>query len=186
MAIHVVEQMDGTTGSNYAAENVEPHEVVTDNVGTGVELVDGDEAFEDVRVALGPKHAPWIHENDEDTSALEYDGSSGTITENDRVVYAYPEDSMVVYLKTLADSGNGESAPSIDEGDIVGVPDTTVADGESAWAGRVAQEGYTNTTTFNRSNSNFVAIGEAAPMGEGQLAADSFDDIVRVRVSAGL
>lgn len=193
MAIDVVEQMDGSTGSNYATENVEPHEIVTDTIGTGVELADGDEAYEDFKIALGPKHAPWIHEDDSDTSNLEYDGSDATLENNDRVPYAPLRDGMVVYCLTVTETNSGvTSSPSIDEHDIVGVPDTTNADAPSD-PGRIVQEGYSNdenddasSTTFNRSNNNFIAIGRALPSGLGQLAADSFGDVVRVEIVAGL
>lgn len=187
MSVEAIESADyGTQGSNYAAEEVYPHEIVTDTPGTGVELLDGDESSWD-GIARAFNSAQWIHEHDEDTSNLSYDGSSGTLPENDRVPYGGYEDGAVIRPLTISDSGNGESAPDISEGDVVGVADTTVGDGETDWAGRVVQEGYSNgATTFNRSNDNFVVIGEAPPQGVGQLSVTSFDEQIRVRVDKSL
>lgn len=181
MATDAVEQADRAPESNVVAEDIAPHELVIDNVGTGLELVDGDESDWD-GIAMQPKSGEWIHEHDEDTSALEYDAS-----DNDRASYGGREDGAIIRPLTILDSTNGESAPSISEGDVVGVPDSTVGDGETEWAGRIVQEGYSNgTTTFNRTNTNFVPIGKAMAQGPLDGTIDSFDDEVRVQVRVDL
>lgn len=182
--IEAVESMDGYAGSNVAAEDVAPHEIVTDTVGTGVELADGDEASWD-GIAMAFNHAEWIHDHDEDTDPLVYQAS-----ENDRVPYGGYEDVAVIRPLTIDD--DTVAAPSIQEGDVVGVPDTTSTDAPAS-PGRVVEDGYTAdadgdgaATTFSVANGNLLPVGRALPQGLGQLNVTDYDAQIRVQVDKSL
>jgi len=105
-----------------------------------------------------------------------------------RVQYQPLEDSAILRVRTVEETTDGvTAAPSISHRDVVGIVDEADADAPSS-AGRVVEEGYVNdenddaaTTTFNRSNSNFKAVGVAYRPGQraGQ-AEDRFDHPVRV------
>lgn len=185
MTVEAIEKADnGTRNSNVATEAVGPHEIVED--ANGVVRADGSGGWDGV--ALSFESAPWIHEHDEATGGLVYQSS-----QNDRVPYGGDEDGAVIRPLTIEETTNGvTSTPDIGEDSVVGVPDTTTNDGPDS-PGRVVEEGYSNdenddstTTTFDRSNDNFVAIGRALPQGGGQLDVSGYGEQIRVRVDKSL
>lgn len=182
MTTSAVEQADRSTESNVVSEDIAPKELVIDNVGVGLELVDGDEGYWD-GVALHPDSGAWAHDHDEDTDPLVYQAS-----ENDRASYNGYEDGAIVRALTTAD--DTAPAPSISEGDVVGVVDTTNADAPDA-RGRLVEEGYSAdvdgdgaATTFSRANGNFLAVGRAGNLNGETVTA--YDVECRVEVDKSL
>jgi hypothetical protein len=103
----------------------------------------------------------------------------------DRVIYGGAEDAAVIKVRTPEDNST-DPAPSIGHGDIVGVVDETSTVASAAeFEGRVVQEGYTDdaATTYNRGNSNFLAIGRAyRPAKQNGDSVTDFDTPVRLVV----
>lgn len=106
------------------------------------------------------------------------------------------DDGDLIKLRTITDTN--ATAPSISDGTVVGVVDSTDADAPDNAAGYIVEEGYsydgdgdTTPTTFSRANDNFVAIGKAykpedmvAPSDDGTIT--EYDFPVRIKVNKGL
>lgn len=162
--------------SRVCVEDIGIHEIVYNNVGTGLELADGSEDWSGI--ALPPQTDAWKGQS------LVYKAS-----EKDRVPFGGREDGSQIKPLTIEESPDGITAPpSISHKDVVGIPDTTHGDAPSS-PGRVVQEGYINATTeFCRDNDNFLLVGVAdflpREINDGDVTG--FDEKIRVTVDFGL
>jgi len=167
-----VEQSDSAYKSGIADTDIYAGTIVS-NEGSGVGLADAQNGIEAID-GLALYSETFMTAEDEDAVAEEKYAS------DERVKYAPLEDTLRGYGRTLTDDGG--SAPSIGHEDVVGLVDTSVGDAPTGSKGRLVEEGYENgATTFNRSNSNFVALGEAyRPARSGGGTVDGYDEVVRV------
>jgi len=174
-----VEQADRSPQSGVANESIYAGELVYDD-GDGVDVLtfaDGTENAALARYDAEAMAAEW----EEDIVEEVYDTG-------ERVQYQPLEDSAILRVRTVEETTDGvTAAPSISHRDVVGIVDETDADAPSS-AGRVVEEGYTNdenddttSTTFNRTNDNFKAVGRAYRPGQrAGDAEDRYDYPVRV------
>lgn len=171
-----LESADRPPQSGVANEQISPGELVFDD-GTGVKqfaFADGD------YTGLALYDPEYLSAEDEDAIA------SGVYETGDRVRFHPSEDAAVVKVRTAED--NGQPAPNIGHRDVVGVIDDSDADAPAGHVGRLVEEGYTadadddgTSTTFNRSNDNFLAIGRAyRPGRQAGENVTEFDAPVRV------
>lgn len=176
-----VESADRPARGRHAAEDIQPGELIAENGSDKYRLAD-DQNDDIIRyLARKPRSGQFIAFDEDDTPGDTYSSS------DDDLVPAQPlADGDVVKCRTPADPGGNESSPSINDGDVVGVIDSsagTLSD-STVYPGRVVEEGYTDgestPTTYNRSNNNFLALGTAE-----RDSATSFDDVVRVQVQRG-
>lgn len=173
-----VEQADRSYLSGVADEEVKAGVLVADHAGEGVRRLEFADADYD-GLAVYDVEQLAAEDHDVNTTAADFIYDSG-----DRVRYQPSEDGAVLKVRTIRDGG--DSAVSIGHRDVVGVLDESVVDLNGAdqdYTGRIVEEGYTETTTFNRSNSNFKAVGRAVR--PGKQAGDTvtaFDEPVRVVV----
>lgn len=174
-----VEQSDRAYQSGLADEALKAGELVYDD-GEGVAAYQYGDGFLD---GLLLYDAEFMAAEDEDAISDE------TLEVGDRAKYAPLEGALIGHVRTVPESNSGvTSAPSIGHGDVVGVVDSTVGDASADMDGRIVEEGYTNdenddttSTTFNRSNGNFVAIGEAyRPAKQNGDSVTDYDVPVRV------
>lgn len=116
------------------------------------------------------------------TEAIEFVAAN-----NDRASFGGDADRDVIKVRTAEDTGGNEAAPSISDGTVVGVIDTSAGTLTSTdeYKGRVVEEGYTDgegtPVTYNRTNGNFYAVGIAY-----RDDASGFDEPVRVEVRKDL
>lgn len=164
-----VEQSNSSYHSGLADEEVKAGELIS-NEGSGVSLADSTVPVD----GLALFSEEFMVGEDEDEVVDE------VYATGDRVKYAPLEDTLRGYGRTPED--NSQTAPSINHETVVGLIDTSVADAPDGSAGRLVEEGYTEgTTTFNRSNNNFVAVGEAyRPGKQNNDTVDTFDTVVRL------
>jgi hypothetical protein len=174
-----VEQVDRSPQSGVANESIYAGELVHDD-GDGVDVLAFADGTENVGLARYDAEA-MAAEWEEDVVEEVYDTGQ-------RVQYQPLEDSAILRVRTIEETTDGvTAAPSISHRDVVGIVDETDADAPSS-AGRVVEEGYVNDenndttdTTFNRSNSNFKAVGVAYRPGQrAGNAEDRYDHPVRV------
>jgi len=173
MAVQLyIDQSDRSQRSGVASEAVKAGELVFDDAGSvrRVEFADGDY---DGLAVYDPE---FMAAEDEDAIA------DDEVEVGDLVRYAPKESAARLLIRTPED--NGESAPSIGHEDVVGFVDGSLGDAPSDAAGRIVQEGYSNgATTFNRSNGNFIAVGEAyRPAKQSGESVTEFDTPVRVEL----
>ena len=173
MAVQLyVEQSDRAYQSGRAAEQIYAGELVHSDGGSVSKFAFSDGDYS----GLALYDPEFMAAEDEDAIADE------SVESGDIVRYAPDEDSAVVYIRTLNDNG---TAPSIGHDDVVGVADSGDANAAPADVdGRIVEEGYSNGgTTFNRSNGNFLAIGEAyRPAKQSGDNVTDFDTPVRVEL----
>jgi len=174
-----VEQADRSPQSGVANESIYAGELVHDD-GDGVDVLAFADGTENVGLARYDAEA-MAAEWEEDIVEEVYDAG-------ERVQYQPLEDSAILRVRTIEETTDGvTAAPSISHRDVVGIVDEADADAPAS-AGRVVEEGYVNdenddttTTTFNRSNSNFKAVGVAYRPGQrAGNAEDRYDHPVRV------
>lgn len=162
--------------SRLPVENIAIHEIVYNNVGTGLELADGSEDW--TGIALPPQTDMWKGQS------LVYRAD-----EKDRVPFGGRKDGSQIKPLTIEESSDGITAPpSISHEDVVGIPDTTHGDAPSS-PGRVVEEEYVNgNTVFSRANGNFLPVGIANFLPREINAGDvtGFDEKIRVTVDFGL
>lgn len=180
-----VEQADRSPQSGLANEVIEPGELVHDD-GAGVDVLTFADDAANAALARYDAQA-FAREHDDQIVPDEYDPAEEM---RNRVQYQPFEDSAVVKVRTVENTTDGvTTAPSIGHRDVVGYVDETDADAPAS-PGRIVEEGYTNdenddaaTTTFNRANGNFKAIGvayrPAGPLNKGSNVSE-FDDPTRV------
>jgi len=176
-----IESADRPHDSRIAGEDIHVGELVVDQGDGTVDRADAqnDGYFDGVadNPHTGNHIAPDPHEA---TGAFVYESA-----DNDRVPYGGAEDDARIKVRTPEDTGGNESAPDISEGDVVGFIDTSAGTLSSTdeYKGRIVEEGYTDgessATTYNRTNSNFIAIGKAH-----RDTGKDWDEAVRVRVTA--
>lgn len=176
-----VEQADRSPHSAVANEEIYAGELVHDD-GDGADVLTYAATDEDVggHVGLARFDAEKMSAtHDEEVVEDKYDTDQ-------RVQYQPFESDAIVRIRTPNDNGT-DPAPTIGHKDVVGIVDASALQGSAGeFQGRVVEEGYSDgTTTFNRSNNNFKAIGVAyrpdkmhTPVA-GDLS-DGFDHPVRV------
>jgi hypothetical protein len=156
-----------------ADETVREGRLVVRKVGGGVALADYNVAdrIDGMVPHLTSSDAiayhEWDHDRLNDNGFQEYlpsgqkDATDQFPNKDDRVPIYNTYDATRFLPETIG-STNGPTAPSISRNAVVGVVDTSSGDAPTDAAGRIVEEGYSNGgTTFNRSNSNFVALGRA-------------------------
>lgn len=178
-----VEQADRSPQSGLANEDIYAGELVHDG-GTGVDVLTFADGTENVGLARFDAQA-MSGEWEEDIVEEKYVASD---EDRNRVQYQPQEDAAIVQIRTINETTDGvTTAPSIGHRDVVGIVDETDADAPTS-AGRIVEEGYTNdenddttTTTYNRSNGNFKAVGVAyRPAQRAGESVTAYDDPVRV------
>lgn len=176
-----VEQADRSPQSGLANEEVYAGELVHDD-GDGVDVLsfaDTDGTVGLARYDAQAMAAEW----EDDVVEEKYLPNDET---RNRVQYQPQEDSAIVRVRTIEDTA--APAPAIGHRTVVGVVDETNADAPANARGRVVEEGYSTdldgdgtTTTFNRENGNFKAVGVAYRPGQrAGEALTEYDDPVRV------
>lgn len=183
-----IESADRPLKSRVAAEDIHIGELVIENGSDNVRRVDAQNDSRFDGVADNPRSGDHIALDDDDTSNIGVYLSS----ENDRVVYGGSADGDIIKARTAEDPGGNESAPDISDGDVVGVVDTSAGSLSSTgeYKGRVVEEGYVDGdgTTYNRSNSNFLAIGVAYKPSPDPTSdtVNAYDEPVRIEVRKDL
>ncbi len=180
-----VESSDRSYDSAEASEDIEAGELVALNSNMKAVLLDEqNHSIEDFRgVAEAFMRGDQIAPDENNAGTFE----TYLASENDTVNIGGNDDGDRIYIKTIKETNSGvTNKPSIDHNTIVGVSDTSDNDAPTS-AGRIVEEGYTNdenddgsSTTFNRSNNNFLPVGRAY-----RDDGDGFDKIVRVEVRKG-
>ena len=173
-----VEQADRSPLSAVANESIYAGELLHDD-GDGADVATFADVDGDGHIGLarfdGEKMAA---ETEEDVVEEVYD--SGQRTQYQPL----EEDGARVRIRTPEDNST-DPAPSVGHQDVVGVVDASALQGSAGeFQGRVVEEGYDDgTTTFNRSNGNFKALGVAYRPGlRANDSVTAFDYPVRVRV----
>ena len=165
-----IESADRPPKSRLPAEDVPVGTLVVENGSDKVKVA----AFADSRfdgVADQPLTGEQIVEY-EDVDDPNFDVYEAA--EDERVTYGGDEDRARIKVRTAEDNGT-DPAPSISDGDIVGI----AANG-AEYAGRLVEEGYTDdggTTYGTESTGDFLPVG-VAYRDEGT----TYDTPVRVEV----
>lgn len=173
MAVQLyIDQSDRSQRSGVASEAVKAGELVFDDAGSvrRVQFADGDY---DGLAVYDPE---FMAAEDEDAIA------DDEVESGDLVRYAPKESAARLLIRTHPD--DAASAPSVGHEDVVGFVDESAGDAPSNAEGRIVEEGYSNgTTTFNRSNNNFIAIGEAyRPAKQSGDSVTEYDTPLRVEL----
>jgi len=174
-----VEQADRSPLSGVANEAVYAGELVHDD-GAGVDVLTFAATDEDDgHVGLARFDAEKMAaETEEDVVEEVYDSGQ-------RVQYQpTAEGEARVRVRTPEDNGT-DPEPAVGHQTVVGVADATALQGSAGeFQGRVVEEGYNDgTTTFNRANNNFKALGVAYRPGlRANEDVTDFDHPVRVRL----
>lgn len=176
-----VEEADRGPRSAVANESVYAGELVHDD-GDGADVLTYADTDADAGAHVGLARydaQAMAAETMEDVVEEVYDAGQ-------RVQYQEVEDSARVRIRTPEDNST-DPEPTIGHQDVVGVVDASAVQGSAAeFQGRVVQEGYDDgTTTFNRANNNFQAIGVAYRPDKMHASragdqSDTFDYPVRV------
>lgn len=172
MAVQLyVEQSDRAYQSGRASEQIFAGELVHSDGGAVSRASYSDGEYS----GLALYDPEFMAADDED------DVTDESVESGDIVRYAPDEDAAVVYVRTVKDEGN--DAPAIGHGTVVGIPDSGDPNADDV-DGRIVEEGYSNGgTTFQRSNDNFLAIGEAyRPAKQNGDDVTEFDAPVRVEL----
>lgn len=165
------ESYDRPNHSGIAQEDIHVGTIVAETASGQVNNTDDTDTAAD-GVALAPRRGSYIAKEADETTTFEYLAS-----EDDRVPYADLNEAGAVFkARTIKDDGT-DPAPSISDGDVVGVPHT----GDAEHRGRLVEEGYTDgaatPVTYNTSNNNFTVVGVAH-----RDESSGFDEAVRFRV----
>lgn len=168
-----VEQADRSPQSGVATEEVYAGELVYDGPEDGLDVL----TFADGNLNVGLAR----YDAEEMAAETDEDVVEEVYSTGGRVQFQPLESAAILKVRTVDDTG--ADAPSIGHRDVVGIVDETDGDAPSS-AGRIVEEGYSNgSTTFNRSNSNFKAVGRAyRPANRAGEAVTEYDDPVRVIV----
>lgn len=174
-----VESADRPYISRIASEDIHVGTLVEEN-SDSYRLADAQNVSNLRYLATKPRSADHIADDEDATSSDTYASA-----DNDRVPALPLSDGDLVKVRTATDPDGNESSPSISDGDVVGVIDSSAGtlSTASAYHGRVVEEGYVDGdgVTYNRSNNNFVALGTAE-----RDEASSYDAPIRVRVEGDL
>lgn len=181
-----VESADRPYHSRIAAEDIHVGTLVNENGSDQFELTDGADESTFEYLATAPRRGDYVAKEPDETTTFEYLSS-----ENDRVPALPLADRDVVKIRTATDTGGNESAPTITDGDVVGLIDTSAGTLSSTadYAGRIVEEGYTDgestAVTYNRSNNNFIPVG-VAYRSETADFSDGWDVPIRVEIRRDL
>lgn len=174
-----VESADRPYESRLAAEDITVGTLVNENGSDAFQNTTQQEHGYIHAVAARPMSGEFIGDDEDSVTGVP---ESYKAAENDRVPALPLTDGDTVKARTAADNGT-DPAPSIGDGDVVGVIDTSTGSLASGgeFEGRLVEEGYTDgggtPTTYNRSNGNFMPLGTAYKDG-----GTAHDVPVRVRV----
>lgn len=161
------ESYDRPNQSGIAQEDIHVGTIVAMTAAGQVSNTDDVDAAAD-GVALAPRRGDYIAEEPDETTNWLYEAA-----EDDRVPFAdFDEAGARFKARTIRDDGT-DPAPSISDGDVVGVAHTGVAEHR----GRLVQEGYTDdsgTAYGSSSAGGFTAVGTVY-----RDSADGFDEAVR-------
>lgn len=177
-----VESADRPHQSRIASEDIHVGTLVNENGSDQYRLTEGANDSTVEALATAPRRGDYIAKEADETTDFKYLSS-----ENDRVPVLPLADRDVVKVRTAKDTGGNESAPSIEDGDVVGLIDTGAGTltSTSEYEGRIVEEGYddgeSSATTYNRSNDNFLPLGVVY-----RDDSSSFDEPVRVEVRRDL
>lgn len=179
-----VESADRPFTSRLVAEDIRTGELGADNGSQEAVPFDFETHAEEdlLGVATQPRRGDYVAEEMDETTDFVYEAS-----EEDRASFGGDADRDVIKVRTAEDPDGNESAPSISEGDVVGVVDTSAGSLSSTdeYAGRVVEEGYEDgedsATTYERDEDNFFAIGVAH-----RDEASDYDEPVRIQVRKDL
>jgi len=177
-----VESADRPYTSSIAAEDIHVGTLVHEDGSEDYELLNKSDHDEFDALATAPRRGDYIADEEDESSDFTYSSS-----DDDRVPALPLADRDIVKARTAKDAGGNEAKPSISNGDVVGVIDTSAGtlSSTSEYEGRVVEEGYTDgegtPTTYNRSNGNFLPIGKAL-----RDDAREYDVPVRIQVDRGL
>jgi len=167
-----IDQSDRSVLSGVASEEVFAGELVVSNDGSVSVLSFADGDYDGLAV-YDPE---FMAAEDEDAIA------NDAVESGDLVRFAPKESAARLYIRTPRDGG--QDAPAISHDSVVGFVDDGSGDAPAEMVGRIVEEGYSNgTTTFNRSNDNFIAVGEAyRPAQQNGETVTEFDVPVRVEL----
>lgn len=141
-----VKEVEKSPQTEEASEVIEEGTFVTREVGGGLHEVDPSTDAVVDGIVPHRMRGPHIREHMEDYSDVQYESGDPT-------PFYDLEDGIKLDAPVALDAW---SAPNIERNNVVGVVNIN---GEA----KVVEEGYTHdTTTYNRSNGNFFAIGVAA------------------------
>jgi hypothetical protein len=177
-----VESADRPKRSRLAAEDITVGSLVAENGSDQFQLADAQNDNRISYVADKNRRGDQIAFDEDDTLSFPQTYSAA---DNNRVIAQQLADGDVIKTRTALDGGGNESAPSISDGDVVGVIDSsagTLSDA-SAYHGRIVEEGYSDgdAVTYDRATGNFVPLGVA-----DKDSASSYDEVVRVMVQRDL
>lgn len=176
-----VEQADRSYLSGVADEAVKAGVLIADPAGAGVRRLEFADNDYDGLAVYDPEVLA-AEDHDVDTTPADF-----TYASDDRVRYQPSEDGAILKIRTIRDNST-DPAPSIDHRDVVGIVDETsgtLSGTAQDFEGRLVQEGYSDgdatPTTYNRSNTNFKAVGRAhRPGKQAGDTVSAFDEPVRV------
>lgn len=177
-----VEQADRSPQSGVANEVIIPGELVHDD-GSGVDVFTYSDSNDHLGLARYDAQA-FARDYPDDVQAREYDPG---VPQRDRVQYHPFEGGAIVRVRTAANNST-DPAASVGHRTVVGVlDDQSTVSSASEFQGRIVEEGYTDdaATTYDRSSSNFKAIGVAIrptrPLNNGGTRSE-FDAPIRVEL----
>lgn len=170
-----IESADRPLQSRPPAEDIPTGTLVAEDGNDQAKLATfADSHFEGVaeRPLTGAQIAEYDNVDDADWDTYE-------AAENERVNFGGGADRDVVKIRTAEDNGT-DPAPSLSDGDVVGIADV----GTAEFDGRIVQEGYTDNggTAYGRSSTgDFLAVGTVY-----KDEASAFDDPTRVMIRRDL
>lgn len=178
-----VESADRPYQSRIAAEDIHVGTLVSEDGSDNFELTDADKHSRLDALATKHRLGDWIADDDDEETTFEY-----LADEDDRVIAQPLSDGDVIKVRTIEETTDGiTSAPSLEDGDIAVVVDTSDGDAPDS-AGRVVEDGYSNdendddtSTTFELDGDNVLGVGVVY-----KDEADDFDEPVRIRVRSDL
>lgn len=173
--LYIQNRLSETPLYDDATEDIPEGDLVVQKTGGGAALADYNTADRISGIALHLEAGDHIasHEYDYETGIDKFvyepsgnkDSDDMFSGEDDRVPVRGRLPGEHLFPRTITDSN--ADAPSIDKHDIVGVVDASAGNAPSNAAGKIVEEGYSNSgTTFNRSNNNFIALGRAVAADE--------------------
>jgi len=171
-----VEQADRSPLSGIVNEVITAGELISDT-GSGVDKLTFADSGDGAGLARYDATA-FARDYDDDIRSPQYEPND---PQRERAQYQPLEDSAIVKIRTPEDNGT-DPAPAIGHKTTVGIVDASALQGSAdEYQGRIVEEGYDDgTTTFNRSNNNFKAVGVAyRPAKQAADTVTDYDSPVR-------
>ena len=183
-----IEQTDRSLKTAMPAEDIPLGTIVATGSNSGeVELAEQQNHDSWAGVVEAPRRAEYIAEESDEGTTFAYlagDQEDDLSDAGYLVIHGGNGDADVIRPRTIVDETDAP-APSATDDAIVGFVDTSVGALTADNAGRIVEEGYTDTagtpTTYSRAEGNFHAIGRVV-----QDSATTNDTPVRVEVDKGL